>query len=343
MSLEVLVYNGEIFVKFNYNSEIIKDIKIIGGGTWSSIDKSWRFIYSEDTYRQLVELKNQYDLTQLNNVVLDHLTSFENLLKLKGYSSKTIKSYLGHMRRFIDYINGDIESINYTELEKYSLFLLDDQKSHSYVNQGINSIKFYLKNINKDDQILKNIVRPKKEKRLPNILSEEEVFRVLNALDNQKHKVLLMLTYSAGLRVSEVAKIKVCDIDSGRMLLRISQGKGRKDRYTILSSKLLEELRKYYKQYRPKDYLFQGQNGEDHITERSVQRVFKSACQKAKISKKVGIHSLRHSFATHLLEQGTDLRYIQELLGHSSSKTTEIYTHVTNRIISKIVSPLDRM
>jgi len=343
MSLEVLVYNGEIFVKFNYNPEIIRDIKIIGGGTWSSIDKSWRFIYSEDKHRQLVELKNQYDLPHGNNVVLDRLTSFENLLKLKGYSSKTIKSYLGHMRRFIEYINGDIESINYTELEKYSLFLLDDQKSHSYVNQGINSIKFYLKNINKDDQILKNIVRPKKEKRLPNILSEEEVFRVLNALDNQKHKVLLMLTYSAGLRVSEVAKIKVCDIDSGRMLLRISQGKGRKDRYTILSSKLLEELRKYYKQYRPKDYLFQGQNGEDHITERSVQRVFKSACQKAKISKKVGIHSLRHSFATHLLEQGTDLRYIQELLGHSSSKTKEIYTHVTNRIISKIVSPLDRM
>ncbi|MFZ5966404.1 MAG: tyrosine-type recombinase/integrase [Bacillota bacterium] len=175
------------------------------------------------------------------------------------------------------------------------------------------------------------------------MLSEKEVQNILNALDNQKHRVLLMLTYSAGLRVGEVVRLRIQDIDSERMLLLISQGKGRKDRYSVLSSKVLAELREYYKNNKPKEFLFEAPDGKSHITERTEQHVFKNACKKAKLHKNVGIHALRHSFATHLLEYGTDLRYIQELLGHSSSKTTEIYTHVTQNSLSKIVSPLDRI
>jgi len=151
-----------------------------------------------------------------------------------------------------------------------------------------------------------------------------------------------MLIYSAGLRVGEAVRIKIGDIDSIRKLIHIRQAKGKKDRYTLLSDSVLEMLRKYYKQYKPKDYLFEGSNGRSHLAERSIQNVYHRAIEIAKIKKKVTVHSLRHSFATHLLESGIDLRYIQELLGHSSSKTTEIYTHVSKKSISEIINPLDK-
>jgi integrase/recombinase XerD len=155
--------------------------------------------------------------------------------------------------------------------------------------------------------------------------------------------IILFLIYSAGLRVGEVVKLTPQDIDSQRMLIHIIQGEGRKDRYTILSVVALEQLRKYYKLYKPEKWLFPGQNKKEYLTVRTVERIFENACTLAKISKKVSVHSLRHSFATHLLESGIDLRYIQELLGHASSKTTEIYTHVTEKSLSKIESPLDQI
>ena len=179
------------------------------------------------------------------------------------------------------------------------------------------------------------------EKKLPNILSHNEVMAIFNAVSNIKHKSILFLTYSAGLRVGEVVRLKVKDIDSERMLIHVRQGKGRKDRYTILSEVALDMLRKYAYEVRPKEWLFPGANNKDFLTERSVQKVIETACRKAKLNKHVTVHTLRHSFATHLLEGGTDLRYIQELLGHASSKTTEIYTHVTQANLTKIKSPLD--
>ncbi len=184
--------------------------------------------------------------------------------------------------------------------------------------------------------------RPKKEKKLPDILSQLEIERILMASRNLKHKAILTLVYSAGLRVSEVSSLKVNDIDSNRMLIHLRQGKGRKDRYTILSSGALEILRKYYAaQYKLDDWLFPGEEKGAHISERTIQKIFVNACKYASIDKRVSVHSLRHSFATHLLEAGIDLRYIQELLGHSSSKTTEIYTHVSIKDLGKIKSPLD--
>lgn len=183
--------------------------------------------------------------------------------------------------------------------------------------------------------------RPKKEKKLPNVLSKEEVLSVLKSVDNEKHKTILFLIYSAGLRLGEVVRLQINDIDSKRMLIKVIQGKGRKDRYTLLSDVALKQSRKYYSIYKPERWLFPGGKEGSYLTERSVQKIFERACQKAKIRSDVSVHTLRHSFATHLLESGTDLRYIQELLGHSSSKTTEIYTHVTEKKLSNIRSPLD--
>lgn len=177
---------------------------------------------------------------------------------------------------------------------------------------------------------------------MPNVLSKNEVLKILNANSNLKHKTLLFFVYSAGLRVSEVVRLKVSDIDSDRMLIFIRNSKGFKDRYTILSRVVLEQVTIYINGYHPEPWLFPGQDENYHLSERTAQRIFENACKKANITKKVSIHCLRHSFATHLLEGWTDLRYIQEILGHNSSKTTEIYTHVTEKSISNIESPLDR-
>ncbi|MFW5809090.1 MAG: tyrosine-type recombinase/integrase [Halanaerobium sp.] len=187
----------------------------------------------------------------------------------------------------------------------------------------------------------------KKKKKLPKVLNKREVKDIIAAVDNLKHQLILILTYSAGLRVSEVVKLKISDIDSDRMLIYIRSAKGYKDRYTLLSKTALAKLRLYLKAFQVHKYdaqwLFPGQNKERHLSKRSAQKVFKRACRKAGINKEVGIHSLRHSFATHLLEQGVDLRYIQNLLGHKSSTTTEIYTHVSNKNLIEITNPFDKL
>lgn len=268
----------------------------------------------------------------------------EEVLKLKGYSFKTRKAYINHIKRFSSFVDKDLENITSDDLRLYILFLLEkEKKSHTYANQAISSIKFLCKEVLNKQNVTANMYRPKKEKKLPKVLSREEVIRILKAVGNEKHKTILFLTYSAGLRVGEVVRIKIEDIDSKRMLIHIRQGKGRKDRYTILSQAALMQLRKYYKLEKPEICLFPGGKQGRHLTERSVEKIFQSACNQSGIRKNISLHVLRHSFATHLLEDGIDLRYIQELLGHSSSKTTEIYTHVTENSIRNIKSPLDRI
>ena len=186
------------------------------------------------------------------------------------------------------------------------------------------------------------IERPQKEKFLPEVLSEEEVIKIIKSISNTKHKALIMTIYSGGLRISELINLKVKDIDSDRMQIRISQSKGKKDRYTLLSKKTLITLRQYFKEYKPKEWLFEGESGGQYSTT-SVEKILKRALIATGIKKRITVHSLRHSFATHLLESGTDLRYIQNLLGHSSSKTTEIYTHITTKGLDRIVNPLDKL
>jgi integrase/recombinase XerD len=244
----------------------------------------------------------------------------------------------------MDYNGIKFKELDKEDVEKYILFLLSNHSiSHTYVNQALSAIKFLYKFVLLKGKILYNLPRPKREKKLPNILSQGEVLAILGTLKNYKYKAILFLVYSAGLRVGEVVRLKVEDIDSKRMLIHVRQGKGRKDRFTILSEVALKMLKQYANEEKLDYWLFIGDNNETHLTERSVEKIFKNACKKAQIKKNVSVHSLRHSFATHLLEEGTDLRYIQELLGHKSSKTTEIYTHVTKTSISKIKSPLDKI
>lgn len=176
---------------------------------------------------------------------------------------------------------------------------------------------------------------------LPEVLSEEEVKAILDATENLKHKAILMTIYSAGLRISEVINLKIKDIDSQRMQIRVDQGKGKKDRYTLLGKKTLEVLRKYFQLYKPRVYIFEGMDGQQY-SKSSITQILKASVLKAGIKKRVSVHTLRHSFATHLLEGGVNLRYIQSLLGHGSSKTTEIYTHITTKGFDQIVNPLDK-
>lgn len=347
MSVYIDKLEDNLIIKFNYSPERIAKIKTIGGYKWDATEKVWRVPYTEGNFEALkklyrnekIEVKFQH--SQENEKIINFL---EELLKLKGYSFKTRKQYRAHINRFASFINKDISTVNSQEIRKYILFLLDEQKvSHTYANQAISALKFLYNEVLKKNTLIESLPRPKKEKKLPNVLSFQDVMKVLSALRNEKHRTILFLIYSAGLRVGEVVKLTAQDIDSQRMLIHIVQGKGRKDRYTVLSEIALEQLRKYYKLYKPEKWLFPGQNPKEYITVRTVERIFENACEAAKITRKVSVHSLRHSFATHLLEGGTDLRFIQELLGHESSKTTEIYTHVTDKSIAKIQSPLDKM
>lgn len=228
-------------------------------------------------------------------------------------------------------------------MNNYLLYLIQTKNILlSQQNQRINAIKFYFQQVLGREKEIYNLHRPRKEHKLPSVLSEEEIILIFKQVSNIKHKALLYLIYSGGLRLSEVVNLKISDIDSKRNLILIREAKGKKDRTTLLSQTLLELLRTYYREYKPKEYLFEGQDQEKYST-RSVQNIFKKALFKSGIKKNATVHTLRHSFATHLLERGTDLRYIQELLGHSSSKTTEIYTHITKKGLDKIVSPLDNL
>ncbi len=205
----------------------------------------------------------------------------------------------------------------------------------------MNAIKLYFKTVRETKIDIDKVHRPKIEKLLPNVLSKEEIKLILEAHSNIKHKTMLSLIYSCGLRRSELLNLKPKDIDSKRNIVIIRQSKGKKDRITPLSPKILDLLREYYKIYQPEIYLFEGQKSGTLYSEQSLQSVLKQALQKVKIKKPVTLHWLRHSYATHLLESGTDLRYIQELLGHKSSKTTEIYTHVSTKSLQQIKSPFD--
>ena len=237
----------------------------------------------------------------------------------------------------------DPKEITEKEIISFIRYLVDErQVSASYQNQAINAIKFYYEKVLGGVRKFYFIERPQKERPLPVVLSGQEVARLFEVTENLKHKCLLMLIYSAGLRVSEALNMKIKDIDSQRMHVMVRNAKGGKDRHSLLSESLLPLLREYFQLYQPKDYLFEGEKGGTYSS-RSAQSVLRQAVGKAKIRKRVTLHTLRHSFATHLLESGTDLRYIQTLLGHNSSKTTEIYTHVSTKALGEIKSPLDSM
>ncbi len=265
-------------------------------------------------------------------------------MRLRGYSPLTIKVYLQHMKDFSRFHKRDPRSVGEEGVMLYlDLVLGKKGVSLSYRDQAVSAIKFFYDKVLGMPLVTKRLPRPKKEQRLPAVLDTDEVRRLFKSVANLKHLALLMLAYSGGLRVGELVRLKIDDIDSGRMLIHIKNGKGGKDRYTVLSTHALGVLRAYVRCFRPSGWLFPGQRPGSYLSARSVQHIVSDASRRAGIRKHVTPHTLRHSFATHLLENGTDLRYIQELLGHKSSKTTERYTHVSRKDIARIVSPLDRL
>ncbi len=354
--------NGRLRIIFGYSKEITQVIKQIPYSKWDALNKWWSVPYSEKFFEMIKDEAEENGFTVISEdetpvtTKTPRITPFdipnyracpeELVMKMTElrYSKHTIQTYKNLFEEFINfYYRFDIDRIDETMIVTFMRYLVTERKvSVSYQNQSINAIKFYYERVLGGQRKVYLVERPKGEKTLPVVLSESEICEIFTAINNLKHKAILMTIYSAGLRVSELINLKISDIDSDRMQIRVQSAKGKKDRYTVLSVKTLEMLRLYYVQYKPTSWLFEGQFGGPY-SDRSIQKILKEAVVKTNIRKKVTVHTLRHSFATHLLENGTDLRYIQILLGHESSKTTEIYTHVTTKGFEQIKSPLDKL
>jgi len=279
----------------------------------------------------------------LNEESKTKVKEFEDWMRSKRYSNNTIGTYSDALKIFLRfYSHKTIAEINNNDVIIFNNeYILKNRFSSSYQNQVVNAVKLFFRTIEMKLMVIESIHRPKRQKLLPNILSKEEVKELLDKTVNVKHKAMLSLIYSCGLRCGELLRLKFEHVDTKRNLLIIKQAKGRKDRITPLSLKISALLNEYYKTYKPQVYVFEGQSPSTMYDERSLQQVLKTNLLKTSIKKPVTLHWLRHSYATHLLENGTDLRYIQELFGHSSSKTTEIYTHVSTKSLQTITSPFD--
>jgi integrase/recombinase XerD len=330
-----------IAVFFPKRKDYIERIKKLEGVRWSATLGAWH-LPDTDENRERFKLPPRFVQNPEHTQKIDN---FKRWLESKRYAERTIQSYTDALKSFLAFYNEKaIAAFDSQDLITYNNdYILKNKLSSSFQNQIVNAIKLFFKSIEHQHINPELLHRPKKEKTLPNVLSKEEVKMILEAHTNIKHKVMLSLIYSCGLRRSELLNLKPSDIDSKRGIVIIRKAKGKKDRIAPLSEKILILLREYYKLYKPQTWLFEGQEPNVQYDERSLSNVLNQALKKTSITKPFSLHWLRHSYATHLLESGTDLRYIQELLGHKSSKTTEIYTHVSTREIQKIKSPFDNL
>jgi integrase/recombinase XerD len=263
-------------------------------------------------------------------------------MELRGFAQSTQKTYGAHIQRYADFCGKHPASTGYDEVRTFLHHAITVKKlSSSYVNSAYGAIKFYFQTVLCREWNMLHIPRVKKKVTLPTILTSEEVFRILNATSNLKHKAILSTIYSAGLRVSEAAHLKISDIHSANRRIFIRQAKGNKDRYTILSERTLLLLRDYWKVYRPQEWLFPGVLASKPIATRTIQSVFKDSLSKAGITQKATVHTLRHCFATHLLNDNASLVQIKELLGHDNIQTTSMYLHLTHAQVLGVKSPFD--
>jgi integrase/recombinase XerD len=336
-----------IFIHFAYNPHTVAEIKKLVGSRWSQSQKAW-YVPDNNYYRSQFDLPaaldNQPSVLQINSINHVHYQRFITTIQLKGYSQNTLRTYCSEFSQFLYILKShSVLDCNEETIRNYILYCINELKlTENTLHSRINAIKFYFEKVLHRDRMFVEIPRPKKQSKLPKVIAIEDVKRLFEAAVNIKHNTLLKLCYGMGLRVSEIVNLKIIDIDSKTMRVFIARAKGKKDRYVNLPESILEQLRAYYVDYKPKVYLFEGQYGGQYSV-RSAQQVFKNALLQAKINKTLGIHSLRHSFATHLLENGTDVRFIQELLGHKDIRTTLLYTNVSDKSIRNIKSPLDMM
>ncbi len=335
-------HKGEqrIAVYFDRDIGLINRFKKLKGAQWSSSLKVWH-LPNNTTYRHQFNLQ---PLVNTRNPATEKaICELKSWLLSKRYSASTIQTYLNALKIFLTFFKDkDPCEIKNSDVVKFNNdYIIKNKLSISYQNQMINAIKLFFRQLQGKQIVVDLIDRPRRENKLPNVLSKQEVKAILEAHHNIKHKAMLSLTYACGLRRGELLHLRLTDVDSKRGVLIIRQAKGKKDRIAPLSSKILDVLRLYYKSFKPKKWLFEGAAQNAQYSEKSLQSVLKQALQKAGNHKPVSLHWLRHSYATHLLENGTDLRYIQELLGHKSSRTTEIYTHISTKSLQQIKSPFD--
>ena len=346
---------------FAYDRELIDLVKKQEGARWSQSLKTWYFIKKDfqlNRFFQSFKGKVFIDYSQLQKISstapfskkfpkeskpeIQLPKGFEEQLILKRYSQNTVKTYCSCLLKFKGHFKGqDIDSLSKEEIKTFLLYLVQEKKvSPSTQNQYINAIKFYYEKVLKQPRMAYVLERPNRAKKLPKVLTEQEVLMILKNTPNIKHKTIVSLLYSAGLRVGELIGLRVQDVVWDKNYLFVRGGKGKKDRITLLSEHVAFLLRKYLQKYKPNYWVIENHERKQYSSS-SVRAILKNSTKKAALRKRVNPHMLRHSFATHLLEKGTDLRYIQELLGHGSSKTTEIYTHVSKKSLANIKNPLD--
>ncbi len=370
-----------IGIFFTSNRLLNNVVKTIPGVKWSQSHKCWYNALSRENYNSILKaidtnavidnkelkqyLQRKSKLTGaaptekqavkpiafspskqlISHQNLNALAAFVQQLKLKSYSPSTIKTYRNEFCQLLQTIkNKHVDTLTSNELKRYMVYAMEKERiSENTAHSRLNALKFYFEQVLKKEKFFWEIPRPKKPQQLPKLLNQEELRKLFNSLENKKHKAMLFTAYSAGLRVSEIVNLKIKDIDSSRMQIFIERAKGKKDRYVNLSPVLLDILRQYIKNYKPKPlvYLFESDQTGFCYPARTVQQIFTNAKNKAGITKEVGIHSLRHSFATHLLDKGTDIKFIKDLLGHFDIRTTERYLHVSKQKLVNIISPLD--
>jgi len=340
-----------VTISFAYNRETANLLKQEFAARWSQTKKCWWIVRDQFDYPKFKKVfsptfeiiipEGKVETKDLVQLPKGYLEKLERL----RYSKSTIKTYSKYMRDFCAaFVEKDLTITSIDEINEYLHHQVqNDIISISQQNQLINAIKFYYEKVLGRNKEYYKLERPRKQKLLPKVLSKSEVIAIIRQCGNIKHRCILSLIYSSGLRRNELIDMRISDIISERNQILIHKAKGNKDRYSILSPYLISELRDYYKKYKPQEWLFEGRKSGSQYSASSIRNILNYASTKAGIKRRITPHMLRHSFATHLLEQGVDLRYIQVLLGHSSSKTTEIYTHVSNREIGKIVNPLDEL
>lgn len=368
--------NSRIAISFDYDESIIKEIRKIPGRKWSSADQIWHIEYSAEKLIALKDYLSSPDVDiddssflevrekrtfqggmgrdkpqssgvkgkekpPLGSENREHLDRFIHWMESRRYSRRSIDTYSGLITSFLLFYNyRNPSGITIEDITRFNHdFIIERGYSISYQRQMVSALKLFFQQIQGRKLDINQLERPRREKKLPVVFSKEEVRRIISSIKNEKHRVMISLVYAAGLRISELLNLKCTDIDGERLVIHIHTGKGRKDRVVPLASNLIGVLREYYKRYRPKVYLFEGSNGRYSAS--SCRMILKRALKRNGISKQGSLHTLRHSYATHLLEAGTDIRYIQKLLGHESSRTTEIYTHVSRRQIEGIRSPYE--
>jgi len=371
ITIEKVIHKGEsrIALRFAFDSELIAKVKMIPDARWSQTISCWHIPERSDQDIELSRMfkgkaiiaysssQSEAEGIRVKEAVIpvpidelceedkENFSKFRSWMVHRRYSESTINTYTGMLKHFLRFVTPKKSSeIEAEDMVRFvNEYVIPRKLSYTFQNQVISAAKLFFKHIHRIEMDVESFERPRREHRLPNVLSKEEIKLILQAPSNLKHRALLSLIYACGLRRSEALNLIPKDIDSGRGILIIRNGKGKKDRITPLPEKILKLLREYYKSYRPVNWLFEGQVKGERYSEKSLESVLKHSVEKAGIRKSVTLHWLRHSYATHLLESGTDLRYIQELLGHSSSKTTEIYTHVSTRSIQKIKSPYEEL